>query len=495
MATLGAPTARGAAPPRDRPNLVVIVLDTVRLRSVDPRFGGPVAATPEIGRLAASGTTFDRAIAPGNWTVPSHMSLLTGTYPWVHGRRSFETGPAPLPTIAEWLRDRGYATAVFTEETHLVAGYGLESGYDERFAQRLATSDEERTIVNRLVGHSGVLYSPGILRLMHRLPPLAIPITAVNFQQELAFKREVCGPFMTAAFERWLERRPADGRPFHALFNFVDGHEPYAPGPGIAGWVRLGYSQIPRFYLLAVPGLADRVRWTEVERRYLRAIESADVKVGAVVRALDRAGARSNTWVVVTSDHGQVFGERGYVYHGCGAQDAVARVPLVMAGPSATRVASRIEGWTSLCEVPSFLKSVALGQPPFGPDGSASVPFPAAPPPSRPVFCEGGPASDPNFSLRGLRPDAEWNHRLIAAYDRDTKWTMDLATRTVHRSAAEPDADRAERVTLSGVESVEALARVYGIRSADDFARFKPSRATERRRPLKDERMRSWGYD
>lgn len=483
------------APARDRPNLVVIVLDTVRLRSVDRRLGGAVASTPSLDALARSGTTFDRAIAPGNWTVPSHMSFLTGTYPWVHGRRSFELGPAPLPTIAEWLHGRGYATAMFTEETHLVAGYGLESGYAERFAQRLATTDEERTLVNRLVGHSGLLYAPGILRLMETLPPLAIPITSVNFQQELAFKRTVCGPYMVAAFERWLERRPTDDRPFHAFFNFVDGHEPYPPEPGALGWLRLGYAQVPRFYLLAVRGLADRVRWDSVERRYLAAIAAADAKVGRIVQLLERAGLRSSTWIFVTSDHGQAFGERGYVYHGCGAEDAVTRVPLVVAPPVGTELPRHVERWTSLCEIPSYLKSVALGQAPFDADGGAAVPFPAAPGPSRPVYSEGGPASDPNFSLRALRPDAEWNHRLVAAYDGDTKWVLDLATRSVRRSRLGPEPELAGAPSLQGSDAAEALARVFGIRSGDDFGRFEPTGSSVRRAPLKDERMRSWGYD
>ncbi|MCI4350819.1 MAG: sulfatase-like hydrolase/transferase [Thermoplasmata archaeon] len=486
-----APAARG----RGRsPNLLVIVLDCVRAGSVAPSTHGRIARTPHIDRIRGRGSTFTRAVAPGNWTIPSHMSITTGTYPWVHRRRTFRSGPPPTEPVAAWLARRGYDTAMFTEETHLVAGYGLEDGYAYRYARRYETTDEERTLVNRLVGHSGLLYSVEIRRLVERLPPLAIPMTSINYRQEIAFKRSVCGPFLVDEFDRWLAQRDGE-RPFHGFFNFVDGHEPYVEDGTAVGWAARRYARVPRFYLLAVPGLAGRVPWAEVERRYLRAIESADEKVGRILAALDRAGELGRTLIIVTADHGQSFGEHGNIYHGCGASDSVARVPLVVGYPDGMALPARVDDWVSLCEIPSYLKSAALGQPAFDETGAAPVPFPTAPPARNPVFCEGGPASDPNYSLRGIGLDRRWNHRLLAAYAGDTKWVLDLATEELS-SWRVGDAD--EHVVAPGVQGEErlrTLASVYGIFSPSDLQRYRADAGDLTRPPLKDDKMRSWGYD
>jgi arylsulfatase A-like enzyme len=488
------PGSAGDAPARP-PNLIVLVLDCVRAASVGPGAAGRVARTPVIDGLRARGTTFTGAIAPGNWTIPSHMSITTGTYPWIHRRRTFQAGPPPFEPIASWLARQGYETAMFTEETHLVAGYGLEEGYGYRYARRYQTTDEERTLVNRLVGHSGFLYSSAVRGLMERLPPVAIPMTVVNARQELAFKRDVCGPYVVDEFNRWLTARSTD-RPFHAFFNFVDGHEPYPPdGGGGVGWSARGYAHVPRFYLLAVPGLAQRVPWSLVEQRYLTAIESADRKVGGLLAALERTGELGRTLIIVTADHGQSFGEHGNVYHGCGASDSVARVPMVVHAPDGMTLPRQVGGWVSLCEIPSYLKSAALGLPPFGEDGAATVPFPASPPARTPVFCEGGPASDPNYSLRGIGTDRRWNHRLLAAYQGREKWVLDLATEDLGGWDATQSPDQKPPEVPSEEQRRSVLERVYGIFGAADWARYRAEAAEVARAPLKDDKMRSWGYD
>ncbi|HKV90807.1 MAG TPA: sulfatase-like hydrolase/transferase, partial [Thermoplasmata archaeon] len=146
---------------------MTVVLDCVRTASIGAFGYADGASTPELDRLVARGATvFPQAVAPGNWTVPSHMSIMTGTYPWVHRRRTFQRGEPPMETIAMWLRRRGYATAMFSEESHLTAGYGLEAGYDSLFSRRIGTSDEDRTAVNRTLGHARFLYSERFRNLL-----------------------------------------------------------------------------------------------------------------------------------------------------------------------------------------------------------------------------------------------------------------------------------------------------------------------------------------
>ena len=100
------------------PNVVTIVLDCARAKNFSTSGGDRLAKTPEIDSLAASGTAFPRAVAPANWTVPSHFSIFTGAYPSVHGIRTYQKMAEPPRTTAAWLRRAGDETSMFTEKLY-----------------------------------------------------------------------------------------------------------------------------------------------------------------------------------------------------------------------------------------------------------------------------------------------------------------------------------------------------------------------------------------
>lgn len=478
------------------PNVLVLLLDAVRAKSIGLSGGRRVARTPVLDALAREGTNFPRAVAPANWTVPSHMSMMTGTYPSTHGVRTFLRGEPPFPTVASWLKGEGYQTAVFTEQAHLVAGYGLESGYDTRFSRRMGMANEDRTFVYRLFGQKNLLYSSRLRSLVEKLPPTIVPINAINHPQEVAFKADRCGRYVLDEFRAWLGARDPQ-RPFHAFINIVDGHEPYPVTeegrhlPFLAKW----YSRTPRYYLLAVPGLQGHVPWAELEGGYLLSIAEADRKVGEFLRAVEQAGARERTLVIVTADHGQSFGEGGNVYHGCGATDSITRVPLVIAPPRGIPVPRTVERWVSLVEMPAWIKAAARGGVPYDEAGRGPAEFTTGAMDGRPVYCEGGPASDPNRSLRGIRRDQPWNHRQIAAYRDGEKLVLDLETGGILRWPADADPDRLAPERVGADDAVALRREVFGPYESADRARSAGTPAHAAVEVTLDERLRSWGYD
>jgi arylsulfatase A-like enzyme len=482
--------------PASSPNLVVIVMDGARAASFSGHGGGRIARTPAVARVGAEGTVFSHAVAPGNWTLPSHLSMLSSTLPWVHRLRTFHQGPAPVPTIASWLRLRGYQTGVFTEEVHLVAGYGLEDGYDHRFCPVPASSDDDRTLTNRLFGHSSFFYSQSVRNLMNGLPPLSIPLTSPNFRAEVRFKDSVCNDRTVSAFSEWVTARDRS-RPFHALLNFVDPHEPYelSGSDGAVGPLARRYAAVPRFYLLSVPEVRNRVPWRAVESAYLASLEAVDRKVGMVREALEATGTLDDTLLVVTSDHGQSFGEAGNIYHGCGATDSVLRVPLAVRAPAGVNVPRKVERWVGLADLASWLKSTALGQPPFDVDGYPNVPFPVVSPAADPVLAEGGPASDPNLSMVGIGTEHRWNHRLIAAYRGEEKYVLDLYVGDVRRWSHPTSFDTEVPEVLSSTEAAQVTQSLFGFRDPKEILDDVDRGRAPRRAPLGDRRMRSWGYD
>ena len=495
------PTFSNGAPPttsaRRPPNVLVVVMDCARAKAFAPSADGPTARTPVIDGLARRGTRFPHAVAPANWTVPSHMSLFTGTYPNVHGVRTFRRGAAPRETLAAELGRRGYDTALFTEMVHLVAGYGLEDGFVTRRAAHFGLADEERTTANRLASNTDVLYSPWMRSLIEHVPPAIVPLNFLNHPQEVAFKRQVCGEYVVGDFAHWLAGRDR-AKPFHAFFNLVDTHEPYAfvPNGHRVGPLAKWYARTPRYYLLAVPGLQQLVPWNELLDGYHRSVEAADAKIGRILEALSAAGEADRTLVVITADHGQSFGEGGNVFHGCGATDSITRVPLVVAPPAEFSLPSTVDRWTSLCDVFSWAKATAFGRPAFEEDGRAPMPFAIAAPSSETVYCEGAPASDPNRSLGGVGARSSWNHRLLAAYREDGKYVVDLVTgELVHWPSNVREPDTVGPIRIDRRDAAEIRRLVFGGYEATEAERRAASGGAPELATDVDSRLRSWGYD
>ena len=113
------------------PNILLITLDTTRADRVGV-YGYKAAQTPHLDRLAQNGVLFERAVTAAPITLPAHVSLLTGTYPFVHGVRNngnFSSSES-TPTLATLLHDRGYRTAAFVSAFVLDRRYGLSRGFD-----------------------------------------------------------------------------------------------------------------------------------------------------------------------------------------------------------------------------------------------------------------------------------------------------------------------------------------------------------------------------
>ena len=109
------------------PDILLITLDTTRADRLGS-YGYSAAETPALDGLAATGVRFDHAHAQVPLTLPSHASLLTGTYPRVNGVHvNAETRlGSDLPTLAEGLKQRGYRTAAFVSAFVLDAVFGLD---------------------------------------------------------------------------------------------------------------------------------------------------------------------------------------------------------------------------------------------------------------------------------------------------------------------------------------------------------------------------------
>ncbi len=126
-----------ASRPRNAVDVVLVTIDTWRADALGAA-GSPDASTPVLDRLAAAGRLYVNAHAHNVLTLPSHVNILTGRYPYQHGVRdnSGFTVPEAVPTLATLLGKAGYATGAFVGAYPLDARFGLDHGfgvYDDHY--------------------------------------------------------------------------------------------------------------------------------------------------------------------------------------------------------------------------------------------------------------------------------------------------------------------------------------------------------------------------
>lgn len=289
------------------PNVLLLILDTVRARNLS-LYGHDRATSPAIDRIGAEGLVFDQAFSTASWSLPSHASLLTGV--WAH-----ETGGSylrrvhdSLPTVAEVLRDRGYLAAAFManggwagHESGLTRGFHRYLTYRRDLSQVMWSSSLTQTTLGReLIRGTVAADVPRILKALIRFDLRAGEAMTANLRS---------GPEIVEAFSTWRDRI-GDRHPWFVTLNLFDAHAPY---------------RTPYEY-----------RFNDGERRidrYDGAIAWVDEMVGRIVEILRTRGELDRTLVIVTSDHGEFFGEHGLVDHGRPPYLPVVHVPLVMRYP------------------------------------------------------------------------------------------------------------------------------------------------------------------
>jgi arylsulfatase A-like enzyme len=325
--------AMEALPPagRQAPNVLLLILDTVRARSMG-LYDAAKPNTPELDRLAASATVFDAAIAPSPWTLPTHASLFTGQ--WPHDLSADWQVPLDRthPTLAEVLSARGYLTGGFvanllfaTRATGLGRGFLHYDDYPLSFGQMLLSAALFREIscsarLRQLIGWHDLL-------------------------------NRRSAEDITDAFLAW----PARGgeRPWFAFLNYYDAHEPLWPPADRRAAARYEHrcSAATGADAHIVKDELDESGRRAFEASYERAIGRIDTSLGRLLRALEADGSLDNTIIIVTSDHGEQIGENGLFHHHNSLYLPALHVPLLVRYPPAVPQGARVGDVATLREV------------------------------------------------------------------------------------------------------------------------------------------------
>ena len=346
--------ARLPAATAGAPNVIFLILDTVRSMSVSAD-GYARATTPGLERIARRGTRFAQAIATGPYTTPSHIGMFSGRFPHEFSFDWATDRDAPLDeeqaVLSEVLASHGYRTVAMIANLGLATyEFGLDRGfarYDDfpiHAGQFLLSTSIGRTIVA----------NARVRRLL-------------DYHQPLNRKNAAD---ITDDFLGWLDHR--GDRPFFAFLNYFDAHEPYLPPDSFRGMFGDdGPPPLLRYFANAVQ------RWDhtgvpagEIQRQlnaYDASIAYVDRHIERLVEQLERRGLLGRTILVITADHGEMFGEHGILAHVGGVYMTTLHVPFILLHPPTAPAGRVIDTPVSMADLPATIFELAglTGRSPF----------------------------------------------------------------------------------------------------------------------------------
>lgn len=250
-------------------NIILFTIDTLRADHL-PCYGYKNVNTPHIDLLAKQGVLFEHTIAQTPLTLPSHSSILTGTYPLFHGVR--DNGGFYLDeehiTLAEAMKNGGFETGAFVAAFVLDSRWGLDQGFDYYYDNFDLTKYKK--------------------------------VSLDSVQRR--------GDEVLAEAYKWLEENSENK--FFAWIHLYDPHTPYDP---------------PEPYKTQYSGRPYRL--------YDGEIAYVDQLIGEFRDFMEENGLSRDTLIIFTADHGESLGEHKESAHGFFIYDSAIRVPLIIRFP------------------------------------------------------------------------------------------------------------------------------------------------------------------
>ncbi len=297
-----APAVGGVEYGCDGCNVLLITVDTLRADHVSS-YGHFQETTPNMDAVSEKGVTFTNAFSNIPHTPPSHWSIFTGLYPFVHGNYLPNDEGPELLTIPEILTKHGYVTSAFTS-SHILMGFNHEFDYFNGYSD----SRRNENIIRRPAGET------------------------------------------TLAALSWLGNHSDEM--FFLWVHYYDPHSPYAPPEDFDIY---RYDEEPAYAdeSYDIVGISKKRTMREEIEKYDGEVSYTDSGIGMLFDKLSELGIKDDTLIVIVSDHGECFGEHNFsdfgyeddracVFHGKTLYDEEMHVPLIIFNPKSITLPMRI---------------------------------------------------------------------------------------------------------------------------------------------------------
>lgn len=332
------------------PNIVLIQADQMAAQALGA-YGDEAAQTPNIDALAEEGAVFDRAYCNTPLCAPSRASMMTGVMP--SELDCYDNGDdflASTPTFAHHLRGAGYHTALIGR-MHFI-GPDQHHGFEERLTTDVYPADLDmvpdwrRPLDEKLQWYHDAdpVFSAGVSKAT----------VQQDFDDEVGFRA-----LRHLNDRQRVNQAAEEDQPFLMVTSFIHPHDPYEPPR--EHWDRFSSEAVPdpqhpeppdprqdphTHRLRQMSGFDQRDPGPEETRRarhaYYAAVSYIDDHVGRIRQRLEDLGLAENTVIIVTSDHGDMLGEKGLWYK-MSPYEQSSRVPLIISGPARVSPQHHIE--------------------------------------------------------------------------------------------------------------------------------------------------------
>lgn len=377
-------------------NILLVVLDSVRAKNCSA-YGHHEPTTPFLSEFAATeATKFEHAKASGANSITSHASMFSGLSVEEHGVKSASTKLKPENHVFSHLSERGYATGVFTDNVWLTrVDVGLKDGFEEIVgAQNLPYPDALNPSEFVSVHGPGAYkeFLTAAFNAEHSGKSLVNGVVTKLRSDFSAYLPEAgeSGTPAQVYVDKFLRWSRAQETPWAACINLMDAHVPYEPSEDYDRWDDGTARSLQAAMSHATWDFhgGDKPWWQRkaIESVYDGGIAQGDAAVQNLVKALRARGEMDDTLLIVTSDHGEGFGEPSRIDrsvrvagHNVSSHEMLLHVPLIVQAPGqrtaktsrvpislssiasiigAAKPRSQIE---SICQSPGRVVSTAVG--------------------------------------------------------------------------------------------------------------------------------------
>ncbi|MEM7305566.1 MAG: sulfatase [Planctomycetota bacterium] len=358
---LSACSGGGDAPSGEGYNVLLISLDSTRrdllgAYGFESPYAPGVSPSPNLDALADGGVLLRDAYSTTSWTLPSHMSLLTGQPELVHAVDIDYLRPDPSRrTLAELLRTRGYATSGFFSGPYLDSRFGFAEGFDRYEACYGPTLSDASKRMLAAYERAAQAAATGDARAEREARAEALELEG---QVDGLSHRDVSSTSIVDAAAEAMAASVRAGQPFFVFAHFFDPHYDYVPpepfdrfDPDYAGdvdgedfWTNPAVSEFDR----SLPSgrrrtIGDR-DLEHIRALYAGELAWTDAEVGRLLDKLDELGVAERTLVIVTADHGDEFFEHDAIGHRRTLYEEVVQVPMILRMPGVLPAGADVDG-------------------------------------------------------------------------------------------------------------------------------------------------------